>query len=715
MANAVIGALRAVLGMDSAAFTDGANAAQKRMNSFKRSMQKTGKSLSRVGAGMTAGLTTPLIGLAYKSVAAQKEQERAIASVSTALESMGDGAGYTLKQLEGMASKLQDGSLYGDEAILSRVTANLLTFGNIQGDVFARAQQSAIDLSARLGQDLQSSAVMLGKALNDPIKGLSALSRVGVSFTEQQKEQIKAMAKAGDVAGAQALMLAELEKQYAGQARALAETDSGKVTQAMNAIGDATERIGAIILPIMADIAGYVKDLAERFQGLSPEIQKFIVVGGGLVAAIGPVVAGLGLMMLALAPMAGVVMAIVSPLGLLAGAVAAAGVAVYQNWASLKEDFPAITGAIESAISGLRAAFDNVVEAAGIFGAGLKERLGLLASGVEALINGEFSKAWSALSAMFQNSLQTILATLDALFGSVDERIIAAVSSFGANVLAALGQLLSDVSQAAINIGYEIVAGIKRGLQEKWQDLKGYVSGLGTGMAQKFKDVLGIRSPSKVFQNFGAFIVQGLVQGIEGGLGSVQGAMGSMTGLLNMGGLTGEASATEGALKDIGSTAGSVFGEMGRLIGEGVRGARSLKDALGGVLQSLGNVLLKQAQASITGMFGGSGSIGGAIAGSIFSGLAGFADGGSFNVGGAGGIDSQVVAFRASPNESVHITKPGQGIGGQASINFAPVIDARGADAGAVARLESALQRANAEFSSNVVKTVRDAQKKRHL
>ncbi|HCO90499.1 MAG TPA: hypothetical protein DIT40_05955, partial [Alphaproteobacteria bacterium] len=270
MANAVIGALRVVLGMDSAAFEKGAGRAESRMQRFQKKIRASGQRLAGTGARISAGLTAPLIALAYKSVDAQKAQERAVKSVATALESMGDGAGYSLEQLQAMASQMQDKSLYGDEEILSKVTANLLTFGNVTGDVFKRAQQSALDLSARLGQDLQSSAVMLGKALNDPVQGLSALSRVGVSFTEQQKEQIKAMAKAGDVAGAQALMLSELEKQYSGQAQAMASVDSGRITQAMNSIGDAMERVGAIILPILADLADHVKRAAERFSALEP-------------------------------------------------------------------------------------------------------------------------------------------------------------------------------------------------------------------------------------------------------------------------------------------------------------------------------------------------------------------------------------------------------------------------------------------------------------
>jgi phage-related protein len=741
MSNAVIGALRVVLGMDSAAFNDGVGAAQKRVARFRKTMERTGRQLQRVGTRMTAGLTAPLVGLAYKSVAAQKEQERAIASVSAALESMGDGAGYTLSQLEAMASKLQDKSLYGDEEILSKVTANLLTFGNVQGDVFSRAQQVAVDLSARLGQDLQSSAIMLGKALNDPIQGLTALSRVGVSFTEQQKDQIKAMAEAGDVAGAQALMLAELEKQYSGQAEALASTDSGRITQAWNAIGDAMEKVGAIILPIIADFADYVKGLAEKFQQLSPETQKFIVIGGALAAAIGPVVTALGLMMTALAPMAGVIMAIVSPLGLLAAGIAAAGVAIYQNWGSLKEDFPAITGAIEGALDGLKTHFGNVMEAAGVFGEGLKEQLRLAATGVEALITGDFTAAWGALTAMFQNSRDTILGVLDALFGSLDERIMQAVSDmlepfrtwisdmvgllsadpqvlgaaigaslaglvlkvqgvreqivgafrsmieglqamfqgdfasvwasgveavrqFGSDMLAALGQLLADVVQAALNIGHEIVAGIRRGLQEKWQDLKDYVSGLGSGIAQGFKDALGIRSPSRVFREFGRFIAQGLSLGMQDGEAEIETAADRLAGAASIEGMVGATRDMARGFKTAGSAAKSAFGDLGSLLSDAIRGTKSLGEVASGVFRNLANHFGKQAASGLssifTGIFGG----GGDFFSSLFGGLFGFANGGSFEVGGAGGIDSQVVAFRASPNETVHVTKPGQGLSG---------------------------------------------------
>ena len=73
----------------------------------------------------------------------------------------------------------------------------------------------------------------------------------------------------------------------------------------------------------------------------------------------------------------------------------------------------------------------------------------------------------------------------------------------------------------------------------------------------------------------------------------------------------------------------------------------------------------------LAGLFGGGGG-GGATTTPFMT----FAQGGAFRVGGSGGIDSQMVAFKASPNETVSVTKPGQtfgGRGGGAQVNvYAP-------------------------------------------
>jgi phage-related minor tail protein len=108
-------------------------------------------------------------------------------------------------------------------------------------DIFDQATGIITDMSVALGQDTSSSAIQLGKALNDPIKGVTALQRVGVSFTASQKEQITTLVESGKTLDAQKLILAELGKEFGGAAEAAA-TPLGKLQQR---IGDLAENWAA--------------------------------------------------------------------------------------------------------------------------------------------------------------------------------------------------------------------------------------------------------------------------------------------------------------------------------------------------------------------------------------------------------------------------------------------------------------------------------------
>jgi hypothetical protein len=217
MFKGIIGALRVDLGMNSAQFHKGASEATLSMRKMQADFSGLAKEFGKIGGRMSLALTTPLVALAKQAMDLQTVQATAVAQVDAALASMGQTAGFTSEQLQSMASGLQGSSLFGDEDILGKVTSTLLTFGNVSGEAFIGAQQAALDMSAALGQDLQGAAIMLGKALNDPLQGLSSLSEVGVSFTEGQKNTIKTMVELGDVAGAQEKILDALRQQYAGQ------------------------------------------------------------------------------------------------------------------------------------------------------------------------------------------------------------------------------------------------------------------------------------------------------------------------------------------------------------------------------------------------------------------------------------------------------------------------------------------------------------------
>jgi len=100
-----------------------------------------------------------------------------------------------------MADSLQRVTTFDDEAITGAQSL-LLTFTKIGRDVFPEATRTVLDMSQALGQDLKSSSIQLGKALNDPITGITSLTRVGVTFTAEQKKLIESLVKTGQVAEA---------------------------------------------------------------------------------------------------------------------------------------------------------------------------------------------------------------------------------------------------------------------------------------------------------------------------------------------------------------------------------------------------------------------------------------------------------------------------------------------------------------------------------
>lgn len=336
MPGAVVGALRVMLGMNAGEFETGTKKAGASMDRLSSQAKKLG---AAIGAAFAVGQITSF---AKDAVRAFGVQEKAVKAVEATLKTTGATAGFTSKQLQDMASALQEATTFGDEEILQKVTNNLLTFGNVVGPVFQRAQAAALDLSAVLGQDLQSSTIQLGKALNDPITGITALSRVGIAFTQQQKDQIKALVESGKVMEAQGVILQEIEKFYGDAAEAAARTTQGALTQASNAFGDAMEKIGEAIAPVVLPAARAVKTLAEAFQGLSPEMRTGIVVAGGVAVALAGVAATVGVLTTVLGAALAPIALTVGAIGTLAGAIAANWRGITNLATSIGEAFKGI-------------------------------------------------------------------------------------------------------------------------------------------------------------------------------------------------------------------------------------------------------------------------------------------------------------------------------------------------------------------------------------
>jgi hypothetical protein len=191
--------------------------------------------------------------------------------------------------------------LFGDEEILKNATAQLLTFTNIAGEQFAKTQEIALDLATRLDGDLKSASIMLGKALNDPVANLSALSRAGIQFSEDQKEVIKSLVETGNLAEAQTIILEELERQYGGSAEAARAAGLGGVEALKNKFSDLSEQIGERLLPVVTRFAEFLVGLLEKFDKLDEGTKDTIVTFGLVLAAIGPILIFVGRLSVGLA------------------------------------------------------------------------------------------------------------------------------------------------------------------------------------------------------------------------------------------------------------------------------------------------------------------------------------------------------------------------------------------------------------------------------
>ncbi len=247
------------------------------LDDVKRDVEDLGKTAEKSGGGFSAmqeiatgalrQIGEGLVGLAVKGfgaltdaisdgIADAKQNAQIQAQTAQVIKSTGEAAGVSAQHVADYASSLSDAagkSLFGDDQI-QQSTNLLLTFTEIKGATLDAATAISVDMAQALGGAPKDAAIQLGKALNDPVKGITALTRVGVTFSEEQKAQIQAMQEAGDTAGAQAVILAELNKEFGGSAEAAAAATGGW-SEFNGRMGEAKEALGAAVLPLLNMLA----------------------------------------------------------------------------------------------------------------------------------------------------------------------------------------------------------------------------------------------------------------------------------------------------------------------------------------------------------------------------------------------------------------------------------------------------------------------------
>ncbi len=281
-------------------------------NKFGREASRTrriaGAAFKGLGIAGAIGGALVVKGL-VSSVKAAMESQKVQAQTAAALKSTGSVANVTAKRIANLANSISQKTGIDDEAIQS--TENLLlTFTKIRNEVgkgnniFDQATVAVQDMSVALGQDGKSSAIQLGKALGDPVKGMTALRRVGVTFSQDQVDLVKKLVATGHTLTAQKLILREVKKEFGGSATAAGKTFGGQMARLRVNVENLQERIGTLLLPVLTrwaakindwlakaknqrkvihDIRVAVRIMVTAFRIAARTINAFIDVGKGLV------------------------------------------------------------------------------------------------------------------------------------------------------------------------------------------------------------------------------------------------------------------------------------------------------------------------------------------------------------------------------------------------------------------------------------------------
>ncbi|MGX7681340.1 hypothetical protein ACSMXN_20830 [Jatrophihabitans sp. DSM 45814] len=224
-------------------------------------------------AGMGAAVKTAVAGaagavaaagifnFAKDSVEGYQDHLKVLALTAQVVKTTGGAAKLTTQQLSDLSDQVEKNTGVDGDLVLGAENL-LLTFTNVRNevgkgnDIFTQATGIVTDMSVALGTDAKGSAIQLGKALNDPITGVTALQKVGVSFTASQKDQIKTLVDTGNVLGAQKVILGELSKEFGGAAAA-AETPSQRLEVAYHGLQD---QVGQQLIPVLTKGAQVLTD-----------------------------------------------------------------------------------------------------------------------------------------------------------------------------------------------------------------------------------------------------------------------------------------------------------------------------------------------------------------------------------------------------------------------------------------------------------------------
>lgn len=469
--------------------------------------------------------------------------EKVNADLAQTIKSTGGAAGLTAEQVADMATSLSQASTFSKGTIEAGQNM-LLTFTNIGSNVFPQASQALTNLATKMKSDPSSAAIQLGKALNDPTSGLTALTRVGITFSDQQKEQIKTMQAAGDMAGAQTVILGELNKEFGGQAQAAAQTYDGQMKQLANTFASVKGTIGSAVLPYLLQIAQKLNEGAKEVANFVKEHKNLVAVILSVTAVFGTLIGGASLFQHVLSFLGPTVQSIAGLIGGLSlpmiAVIAVIGALVYaytQNFGGMKDFIDSIISSIVSFVKQhmpeIKATIQSVFEGIQVvWNSVLKPVLTFIMSTLGQVVN------W--VKANWPLILQTVNTVMNNISNVINE-VLSAIESFwntwGQTIMDYVSMCFNNVKiviTTAITVIEDVLKAIMQAINGDWSgawqsvcDAVGSIFGGAIDIIQNVINGIGniFSDIATIAYNWGKDMIDGIVNGIKGAIGDVENAV----------------------------------------------------------------------------------------------------------------------------------------------------------------------------------------------
>ena len=500
----------------------------KRMGMMGGVLRTTAIGFAAAGAAGVAAIGIGM-GLAIRTgIGELKDYQTNVANTEAGLKSTKGVANVTRKSIEDLSASIERKTgIDGDQVHAAQNF--LLTFTKVRNevgknnDVFNQATQAAVDLSVRGFGSMDSTSKMLGKALQDPVKGINAMSRAGVTFTASQKETIKSLVESGDLLTAQKMILKEVNNQVGGSADAYGKTLPGAIDRLKRGFEAVAFSITTALAPALTTAIDWALVNMPKFQAAvtdalavaQPYIKAFGTVIQQVFSGTGEsgnkvrgIMASLRSTMITLGPAFQTIAQIAAKLApVLAGVLAASFAMVSKVAAAMA---PIVTDAIEklgpplariivsllkfqaAVLSVMAKVIPPIIRALQPVFSAVFSAIGQVLNGIASLLEGDFSGAW-----------QAAVKAAEIWFVKLPNI-----------VMGILGQLASVAVSKAIQVGSDIVQGIVDGIGSLGNAIKDKLTGLVDDALESVKSKFKISSPSRVWADeVGNPIGQGIIVG----------------------------------------------------------------------------------------------------------------------------------------------------------------------------------------------------------